>query len=120
MQDAGEVMRRLCLAYPWSHECQAIAPFRPTLAENQAIWSGEGGYEYAVGKNVPAGTQCESVQLVPFDSIMKRQYASSDVAPSARNIYMQFPEPAERNINFSPIFSYFLAIDRKHLINSFI
>jgi len=120
MQDPGEVMRRLCLAYPWSAECKAIAPIRPTPEENQGLWHGESGYDYAVGKNVPRGTQCESVQLVPYENILKSKMSSADIASSmAASPFHQLPPPLEQNTNFSNIFPFLLAA-RKRSIHSFI
>ena len=61
------VLRRICLAYPWSSECTGVAPIVPTQGETNAMWHGEDGYAVASGPNIPAGGRCESVQLIPVD-----------------------------------------------------
>ena len=120
-----EVLRRICLAYPWSNECQGIAPIVPTGAETKAMWHGEGGYELASGKNVPEGTRCESVQLIPISQIGKKMEglnAAAQAAVSAPNpnaVYMQFPTPKLEGLE-SVLFSNILIAHNRALINAFI
>ena len=101
-----EVLRRICLAYPWSAECRAIAPIVPSADENAAIWHGPGGYVHAVGKEIPPGARCESVQLVPVESIMKPRVDPSVLAvpPSpALGMYTQIPPPMAQSMGIMSV-----------------
>jgi hypothetical protein len=122
-QEPNEILRRLCLAYPWSSECQAIGPIRPTAAENQGLWHGDTGYDYAKGKNIPTGTRCESVQLIPYEKLVNKQYSPSDIAASmasdGTSVYMQFPTPMQQGIELSSVFPVLAAL-RRNTNNSFI
>ena len=73
IETIDELTRRLCLLYPWSRECQGVPPMVPTDGEMAGMWHGSGGYQVAQStSNIPAGSQCESVQLIPVSSIGKR------------------------------------------------
>lgn len=108
--------------YPWSPECQGVAPIQPTAAENQGMWHGEGGYAYAKGKNIPAGSRCESVQLLPYEKLMHRHFTVSDMAeaavPNGAEIFNQFPPPSLEGLDLNMIFP--LLISKKTIKNSFI
>ena len=120
IQDPDEVLRRICLAYPWSSECRAIAPMVPSAAENGFLWHGAGGYMHATGKEIPPGTQCESVQLVPIDSIMKPRVEQPATAPTASlGMYTQIPKPMAMSVGFVPFF-FHLAGSRTNPINAFL
>lgn len=123
VQGPDEVLRRLCLAYPWSTECQSIGPIRPTAEENQGLWHGDMGYDHAKGANIPEGSRCESVQLIPFDKLVNKQYSPSDIAasmqPEDTGVQMQFPLPMEQSMNLNAIFPFYTAL-RRNAINSFI
>lgn len=95
IQAPDEVLRRLCLAYPWSRECVGVDPILPTASENSALWHGASGYQYAVGRNIPNGAQCESVQLVPLDKITSRYNYSQTSSESSNpnQLFLQVPEP---------------------------
>lgn len=92
MADVSETLRRICLLYPWSRECAAVAPMTPSAAELPGMWHGEGGYTAAFGKTIPNGTRCESVQLIPIGAIGKS--GGSVVEPitetqPVNSVYMQ-------------------------------
>lgn len=117
----GELIRRLCLAYPWSAECQGIPPILPTATENAALWSGPGGYQQLVGsvmkKDIPLGTQCEPVQLVPLSAIGNRT-PDLPLAQPSNSMFLQFPTPSVRGLENADFI--WLFTDRLGLINSFI
>jgi hypothetical protein len=124
VQSPDEVLRRLCLAYPWSPECQGVDPIRPTDSENGALWHGTSGYEYATGRNIPSGAQCESVQLIPLDKIGPR-YPPPSPVPATQDsgqIYLQVPmsKTLQSFDMHAVIFPSLIWNNRTRLINNFI
>lgn len=84
----SETLSRICVAYPWSRECAGVAPIVPSPGEQTAIWNGDGGFAAASGKNIPNGTRCESIQLIPVSAIGKNP-PSAVVQPDPNGMYMQ-------------------------------
>jgi hypothetical protein len=119
IQAPDEVLRRLCLAYPWSAECQGVGPIKPTDSENAALWHGSSGYEYATGRSIPKGSQCESVQLIPLDKIHARYPPppAEASAPDPNRVYLQVPVPAYRSLDAQTLIFPLL---RPRVINDFI
>jgi hypothetical protein len=92
IESIDDLTRRLCLLYPWSRECQGVPPIIPTDGERSGMW----GYQVAQSiRNIPTGSQCESVQLIPVAAVGK-QIGSVRVGyetqlPSV--VHTQFPLP---------------------------
>lgn len=110
-----ELLRRTCVAYPWASECRGMAPVVPTDAENAGLWSGPGGYQELYGamkKDIPLGTQCEPVQLIPLNAIGKRLHDPPLGQPS-NSMYMQI-----RQMN--PVVGAAVAAQLEKLINDFL
>ncbi len=120
-----DLLNRTCVAYPWARECQGLAPIVPSAAQNASLWSGPGGYQELVGvmkKDIPLGTQCEAVQLVPTDAIGNRP-PDPPLGQSSNSVYLQFPTPAIRGIGMDAAATGVLGenyIHRLELINQFI
>ena len=122
IQGPDEVLRRICLSYPWSAECRAISPMIPMAAENGALWHGPGGFVHAVGKQIPPGTRCESVQLIPVESIMKPRVDPTmmNVPPTpALGMYTQVPAPMARSVGV-PALIFQVALPKQSAIKNFL
>jgi hypothetical protein len=93
MESIDDITRRLCLLYPWSRECQGVAPIEPSPGESAGIWNGPGGLEYVTSaKNIPDGSKCEAVQLVPLDAIGKRHSVGGGGVTPPNIVEFQFPQ----------------------------
>ena len=97
-----DALHRICVAYPWSQECSGLAPIVPTDTEQSQIWSGPGGLVAATGTNIPNGTRCESVQLIPIDAIGKRAPEPPAVKQDPNSMYMQIRGLGDYNLVFCP------------------
>ena len=118
------VLRRICLAYPWSSECLSTGPVAPTEAESRSMWHGEGGYQIASGKNIPTGARCESVQLVPVDHMGKKIgkfTGSATLEDHVRSNGMmgQFPLPRPASMDLTATI-HIIAARQRERIHSFI
>lgn len=121
VESIDDLTRRLCLLYPWSRECQGVPPIEPSPGEAAGMWHGQGGYQVATTvKNIPKGSQCESVQLIPVEAIGKR-FGPTPVGnevqlPSA--LHMQFPV-AKSGLEMAVMHALFAnpALARSKIIN---
>ncbi len=132
VESIDDITRRLCLLYPWSRECQGVAPIEPSPGESAGIWTGPGGLEYVTSsKNIPTGSKCEAVQLVPLDAIGKRFSSPATLGgkevQSSNNIEYSFPRGAgvvsrscTADPSFLSIFPHSNSSHRRIIINNFL